>query len=197
MIWKRKPKLQPQKLIVGLGNPGAKYDGTRHNIGFDIVRKLARELKIDVKQVKHKAQFGVGKHGDTVVAIAMPLTYMNLSGNATRDLVSAFSLTPDDILIIADDLDLPVGKIRMRLTGGAGGHKGHLSIIEKLRTKDYARIRVGIGKGGDTIDHVLGKFNRDEIHTIGPIIDHAVAGCKLWLEEGPEPAQRFVNSSES
>lgn len=194
MFWKRKPKIQPEKLIIGLGNPGAKYEGTRHNVGFDVVRRLAHELDIDLKQVKHKAQFGIGKQDDVAVAIAMPLTYMNLSGNATRDLMAAFQIAHDNILVIADDLDLPVGRVRMRLSGSAGGHKGHISIIEKLKTKDYARIRIGIGKGGETIDHVLGKFSREESDHVASALERAVAGCKVWLSEGPEPAQRFVNA---
>ncbi len=155
--------LPPEWMIVGLGNPGAEYSGTRHNIGFDIVEALADRHRIKLKERKHRAVFGIGPVGDATAILVKPMTFMNLSGQAVIVLAKTYNIIPGRIVVISDDLDLDVGRIRIRPKGGAGGHNGHKSIIQSLATEEYPRLKIGIGKGEDeTIDHVLSKFHPDE-----------------------------------
>jgi PTH1 family peptidyl-tRNA hydrolase len=192
---KKTAALQPVALIVGLGNPGPEYRGTRHNVGFEAIDRLAAQHKIKLKTTKHKAIFGVGEINGTAVALAKPLTYMNLSGQAVKPLLGLFSLQPDQILVIADDLDLEVGVIKMKPGGSSGGHKGHKSLIQMLATEDYARIKLGIGKGGQTIDHVLGRFKPDERTDIDKAIKRAQEGAELFVTSGRDSAMNHVNSA--
>lgn len=150
-------------MVVGLGNPGAEYKGTRHNVGFDVVELLASRHRIKVDRGRQRAMVGVGQIEGVPCVLAKPLTFMNLSGQSVAPLMRHFGLTPARVLVIADDLDLPVGKIRLREKGGSGGHNGHKSLSQALGTQDYPRIRVGIGNTDDaTIDHVLSRFKPEE-----------------------------------
>lgn len=185
-MFRRRPKIElsPEWLVVGLGNPGPEYRGTRHNVGFEVVDRLAEESKVELNQRKHHAVYGVGMVAGRPVVLAKPLTFMNLSGRAVLPLLHAFGLSPEKLLVIADDLDLPVGTIRLRPDGNAGGHNGHKSLIQALGTNQYARFKIGIGKSGETVDHVLGRFDPDE----RPIIDRVVAAVaervRFVLENG-------------
>lgn len=185
-------------MIVGLGNPGPEYAGTRHNVGFDAVERLAKQhrAKLDVR--KHRAVYGVAAIEGRPVLLVRPLTYMNLSGQAVAALARQYGIPAERILVISDDLDLDLGRVRMKPKGGAGGHNGHRSIIASLGTSDYPRIKIGIGRGdASASDHVLDKFHPDERQPIDAALDRAVHGCEVWLAEGPERATSWVNSGES
>lgn len=194
---RRKPAgltLQPEALIVGLGNPGAEYAGTRHNVGFELIDRLAKVhgVRIDVR--KHRAVYGFGMIDGHPVALVKPLTYMNLSGQAVAAIMRSFGLKPGSVLVVADDMDLPIGRVRMKPKGGPGGHNGHRSIIASVGTQEYPRIRIGIGKEGEAVDHVLSRFTPHERDSIDAAIDRSIRGCELWLSEGVERAASWVNT---
>ncbi|MEW6064998.1 MAG: aminoacyl-tRNA hydrolase [Bacillota bacterium] len=182
------------KLIVGLGNPGAEYAQTRHNIGFMVVDSLAGELGLDVNKNQHKALVGQAQIGGQKVILAKPQTYMNLSGQAVVALLNWYKLTPRDVLVITDDMDLPPGCLRIRKNGSAGGQKGLKNIIELLGTQDFARMRVGIGRPEHgAVGHVLGKITGTEAELVGPAIAAAVDAVKVWVLEGTEKAMNKFN----
>ena len=194
MFWKKpKSELHPEWLIVGLGNPGGEYRGTRHNVGFEVVDLLAEEHRIKLDKSKHRARLGLGKIGETSVALVKPLTYMNLSGQSVAPLARDYSIPPSKILVVADDLDLPTGKLRLREGGSAGGHNGHKSLIQYLKTQDYPRVRIGIGKGGPNIEHVLGTFDPDEKALIAPALRACAEVCVQCVERGYPEALRIVD----
>lgn len=152
-------------LIVGLGNPGNRYRFTRHNIGFMVLEKLAQELDIDLKQRSFDAVWGKGKINGTDILLAMPQTYMNLSGTAVRQLVAFFKADVSNLIVIHDDLDLSFGTIRLKTGGGNAGHKGLASITENLGSSDFMRVRIGIGRPSDKSrieGYVLEPFKSDE-----------------------------------
>lgn len=180
--------------MVGLGNPGAEYKNTRHNIGFDVVEAVAKEVGCDLKTMRHRAQFGFAMLRDVSVALVKPLTFMNLSGESVKELARHYNIPAEKILVITDDLDLPVGKVRMRLEGGSGGHNGHKSVAQSLGTTNYPRLRVGIGKGNDaTIDHVLTRFRPDERKDIEDAINACVKVVEAWAHD-PAEAMRIANA---
>ena len=163
------------KLIVGLGNPGKKYEGTRHNTGFFVVDKLCEQLKVSLDKTKCKAIYGIYRLNDEKIIIAKPQTYMNLSGESVKSLMKFYDVDVIDVIIIHDDLDLPVGKIRLRHSGSSGGQKGMGNIIDLLGTRDINRIRVGISNDkSDVIDYVLGKFSKEEF----PLYEESVIKAK-------------------
>jgi PTH1 family peptidyl-tRNA hydrolase len=193
MFWKKaKPDLHPEWLIVGLGNPGGEYNGTRHNVGFEVVELLAQRHKIKLDKSKHRARIGLGKIGETSVCLIKPLTYMNLSGQAVAPLARDHGVLPDHVLVIADDLDLPLAKVRLREGGSAGGHNGHKSLIQSLKTQDYPRIKIGIGKDGNTIDHVLSGFDPSEKAEVATAIRAAAETIESILDRGIVLSQALV-----
>jgi peptidyl-tRNA hydrolase, PTH1 family len=195
MFWKKSiPGLPPEWMIVGLGNPGGEYKGTRHNVGFDVIDRLAEAHRIKIGRAKHRALTGAGKMGDTQVLLAKPLTYMNLSGQSVAPLARENQLKAEQVFVVADDLDLPVGKLRIKLGGSAGGHNGHKSIIAALHTQDYPRLKIGIGKTrkDGTIDHVLGAFDREERECIDEAIRAAVKACEALATGGTQAALKVV-----
>lgn len=152
-------------LVVGLGNPGVEYAATRHNIGFDMITFLSDEYHIPMKSKEGKAIVGKGMINGQKVMLAQPQTYMNLSGESVRALMDYYKLDINELVIIYDDISLPVGQIRVRGKGSAGGHNGIKNIIAHLGTQEFARIKIGVGakpEGGDLIKHVLGRFSREE-----------------------------------
>lgn len=153
------------KLIVGLGNPGKEYENTRHNSGFKVLDAIAKECNVDVTQKKFKALIANARIGSESVLLMKPQTYMNLSGEAVIQAVNFYHIDPSDILVIYDDLDLPVGKVRLREKGSAGGQNGMKNIIAHLHTQEFDRIRVGIGKDPrvPVVDWVLGKIRKEEL----------------------------------
>jgi peptidyl-tRNA hydrolase, PTH1 family len=195
MFFKRRkaPALPPEWILVGLGNPGAEYSGTRHNVGFETIDRLAAKHRIKLDRSKHRSRFGVGSIGDVQVALVKPLTYMNLSGQAVAPLAREWSVPPERVLVIADDLDLEVGVVRVRRQGSAGGHNGHKSLIQHLRTQEYPRIRIGIDKQGEAVDHVLSRFSPPERERIEEAVAQAGDACETILRDGIEKAMMAAN----
>lgn len=184
-------------IIVGLGNPERKYDGTRHNIGFSAVTALADAAGISMDVRKHKAVCGKGYLEGQKVILAMPQTYMNLSGESVRELVDYYKVDPEtELIVIYDDIDLAPGKLRIRAKGSAGGHNGMKNIIAHLGTQTFARIRVGVGekpKGWDLADYVLGRFAREEEPVIREALDQVVESCKVIVSEDVTAAMNRFN----
>jgi peptidyl-tRNA hydrolase, PTH1 family len=187
------------QLIVGLGNPGNKYAQTRHNIGFDLLDSLAKRWQIsfsDRKQFQGIYGEGFGSN-NAKIRLLKPQTFMNLSGQSVRATIDWFKLPPESVLVVYDDLDLPLGKIRLRLSGSAGGHNGMKSIISHLGTQDFPRVRIGIGKSSgekDTISHVLGKFSESEKPIVDEAIDLVNDSIEMILKQGVEKAMSLYNS---
>lgn len=168
-------------IIVGLGNPERKYDGTRHNIGFSALTVLADTYGISMDIKKHKAICGKGVIEGQKVLLAMPQTYMNLSGESVRELVDYYKIDPEEeLIVIYDDINLAPGKLRIRPKGSAGGHNGIKNIIAHLGTQIFPRIRVGVGekpKGWDLADYVLGRFSREEEPVIREALEKTTKAC--------------------
>jgi peptidyl-tRNA hydrolase, PTH1 family len=186
-------------LIVGLGNPGQRYHLTRHNIGFSVIDLLAKQYQIKVTQHKYHAIMGAGQIGDASVAIAKPLTYMNRSGVAVREMLAGLKPQASDLIIISDDFHLPVGTIRIRRQGSSGGHHGLESIIEQLGTSEFNRIRIGIGEPEeeDVTEYVLGDFFREEIGLVEESIEKASLAVTEIVEYGINEAMNKYNKKVS
>ena len=183
------------KLIVGLGNPGRRYRGTRHNVGWEVIALLAERAGIRVNEDEGFAEVGRGTIGTRRVLLARPYTYVNVSGEAVRDLRRRHRLRPADILIIVDDIDLPLGRLRLRAGGSAGGHNGLKSVIEALGTTEFPRLRVGIGSpplGIDPADFVLTRFTAEEERMVHESLERAAEAVELAVTEGlPAAMNRF------
>lgn len=172
------------KVIVGLGNPGKKYEATRHNVGFMVIDELSNRLNIPLDQSKFNGVYGIGHVAGEKVILVKPLTYMNLSGECVRPLMDYYGVDDDNLAVIYDDLDLPVGKVRLRLKGSAGGHNGIKSLIQHLGTQEFKRVRIGIDRpknGMKVPDYVLGKFLAEEKDEIQSAIDHSAHACEKWI----------------
>lgn len=183
------------KLVVGLGNPGRRYRATRHNVGWEVVDRLARRLGVAVDKEEGWALVGTGTVGRTRVLLAKPLTYVNVSGTAVQDLRRRHRAKPQDIFLIVDDLDLSLGRIRLRPGGSHGGHNGLRSVIEALGSEAFPRLRIGIGRppaGTDPADFVLTPFSADERHVRDAALERAAEAIETALREGlPEAMNRF------
>jgi PTH1 family peptidyl-tRNA hydrolase len=190
------------QLIVGLGNPGLKYDRTRHNVGFAVIDALARTWQIKLTdQSKFHGLVGEGVTAENhKVRLLKPLTYMNRSGQSIRAVLDWYKLDPESVLVIYDEMDLPVGRIRLRLSGSAGGHNGMKSAIAHLGTQNFPRLRVGIGSAKDihpdqdTVSHVLGRFSAAEEKVMIEVIDQVVNAVELSLRQGVEKAMSLYNN---
>jgi PTH1 family peptidyl-tRNA hydrolase len=184
-------------LIVGLGNPGSAYAGTRHNIGFRCVSWFARLQSISLDHQQCRARVGVGWVAGREVVVAKPRTYMNASGESVRLLMKKHGVSLEDLIVVHDDMDLPLGKIRLRPGGSSGGHKGIDSIIASLGSQDFARIKVGVGhptgERDEVVDHVLSGFARDEGETIKEAISKVVEALSYLLAEGIDAAMNRFN----
>ena len=190
------------KLIIGLGNPGRSYSKNRHNIGFFCLNHIAKQQGIRFDKKQAKARTGSGKIDGIQVVLARPQTYMNLSGQPVSRLSNKFKAGPGDLIVIHDDLDLPLGKIRIRQGGGSGGHKGIKSIISELVSQDFIRIRVGIGRPTTNaaeiseaaiIKYVLIDFSPDEKQSIVPVIAKVSEAILCLLTEGLEAVMNKYN----
>ncbi|CCQ98195.1 peptidyl-tRNA hydrolase [[Clostridium] ultunense Esp] len=188
------------KWIVGLGNPGEEYEKTRHNIGFQVVDLLAKEWSIPMRASKWQALIGEAKKEGERILLTKPLTYMNRSGDAVRKIMDWYKLSCDDLLVIYDDLDLPVGNLRLREKGSAGGHNGMKSIIQQLGTEQFKRIRVGIGHppaGASVPEYVLSPFEKEEKEKVDAGIKLAAQAANAWLSlPFPQVMNRFNRKSE-
>lgn len=182
------------KVIVGLGNPGRKYSDTRHNIGFRVLEEIARRYSIEKEESRFDAIIGHIRIGGEKVLLVKPLTYMNLSGKAVQPLMRWFKLNLGDLIVIYDDMDLPSGTLRLRPQGGSGGHKGMASIIDRLGSQEFARIRIGIGRPNDeAIDWVLGKFSPTEQKLMEEAISQAASAVECWVKQGIDQAMNEYN----
>jgi PTH1 family peptidyl-tRNA hydrolase len=191
--------MNPKKyLIIGLGNAEQKYAGTRHNIGFEVVSALAKKLEVTFTSERYAYKTEAKYKGRTLVLL-MPTTYMNLSGNAVRYWMEKEEVEPQNILIISDDIDLPVATLRMRPKGGGGSHNGINHIIEVLQHTNFPRLRFGIGKNypqGCQIDYVLGKFFPEELEQVNSAITSAAEACLSFCTAGLQFAMNWVNRNE-
>ncbi len=183
------------KLVVGLGNPGSKYAGTRHNVGFMVVDRLARRNGIEITKKQCNALSGLGTIAGHRVCLAKPQTFMNLSGEAVSCLARFYKVAPRDLLVIYDERDLPVGRIRLREKGSAGGHRGLQSIIGMLGTSDIPRLRIGIGRPEaiDAVEHVLGSFSAEERPLMEEALNRAAEAVEAVLAEGMDAAMNRYN----
>ncbi|MBN9121469.1 MAG: aminoacyl-tRNA hydrolase [Planctomycetes bacterium] len=175
------------KVIVGLGNPGPKYAGTRHNVGFDVIDYLAAAPGCSPFREKFEAFVAETKEGDETVLLVKPLTFMNLSGRAVRAIADFYKVPVENLLVICDDINLPLGKLRIRVKGSHGGQNGLRNIQEQLGTDAYARLRVGIGAPTfDAVDHVLSKFKPGERTAVEDAIANAARAAVTWARQGAE-----------
>lgn len=183
-------------LIVGLGNPGKKYELTRHNIGFETIDLLSKRLDIPVNKTKFKALIGEGRVGNEKVVLAKPQTFMNLSGEAVVAMMNFYGVDPEHLIVIYDDIDTAPGKIRIRKKGSAGTHNGMRNIIFLLKKEDFPRVRIGIGKQvhGDLADYVLSRFGKDEIPVMGEALDKAADSVVMMIEKSVDEAMNQFNA---
>lgn len=184
-------------LIVGLGNPGTKYEGTRHNMGFDVIARLSAMWDIPVRDRGFHGLSGKGMVGDEKVMLALPQTYMNESGQCVGELMRYMSLPSSRLLVVYDDVDLPCGKLRLRKSGSAGTHNGMKSVIAHLGYTDFARLRVGVGRpvpGQDLADFVLTKPNPEDRKLVLPALDAARDVVDVFVKVGIERAMLVANT---
>jgi len=185
----------PSRLIIGLGNPGPKYENTRHNVGYRVIDALADRLRVSSFAREHDASVGWGQYKNQKIGLAKPLTFMNRSGDAVAPLCNYNNLSPSDLLIVVDDLDLPVGTVRLRPKGSSGGHNGLEHVAQRLGTTAFPRLRVGIGSDfdrGEQVDYVLSPFTPDQQQPIQDAIEDAVEAVLTTVRENlPAAMNRF------
>jgi len=181
------------RLIVGLGNPGAKYDKTKHNVGFWVIDELARRSENPIEKKQCQAILIQCIINGEKVLLAKPQTFMNLSGHAVSEIINYYHDRLDDILVIHDDLDLPVGKLRFKSGGSAGGHNGIKSIIAQLGSNDFDHLKIGIGKVGNAVDYVLTPFFGENVQIINDAVIKAADGVQVWLKNGLTKAMNEFN----
>lgn len=184
------------KLIIGLGNPGKEYEGTRHNIGFAVVDSFAKQHGIAVTRKDNQALIGDGRVGDSRVFLMKPQTFMNLSGQSAAAFLRMKPLEMAEMMVVTDDISLPLGRLRLRAEGSAGGHNGLKSLIAHLHGQAFPRLRFGVGAPRDPsvqIDFVLGRFGRSEAAEVEEGVERAVAALERWLTDGIQPAMNQFN----
>jgi PTH1 family peptidyl-tRNA hydrolase len=192
------------KLVAGLGNPGAKYRGTRHNVGFEVIDLLARRQRLDFEAAPADAVFARWRRTDTsgqadVVLLTKPLTFMNLSGDAVTAMARYYKVETPDLLIVCDDVNLPLGRLRVRGSGTEGGHNGLRSVAAMLGTIDYPRLRIGVGRGDlrrDMADHVLAMFEPEEESGIEAAVARAADAVETWIDDGLAKTMNVFNRSD-
>ena len=195
MLFQRKAPVS--WLIVGLGNPGGEYENTRHNAGFAVADELARRGGFAIQRVKFKALTAAAGIGGQGVLVMKPTTYMNLSGEAVGEAARFYKLSPDHVLVISDDVDLPLGKLRLRAGGSAGGHNGLKSIIQHLGSDQFPRLKVGVGgkphPDYDLADWVLGKLQGEDKKLMDETVKRAADAIECLLKDGPQKAMNQFN----
>jgi peptidyl-tRNA hydrolase, PTH1 family len=188
----------PQYLIVGLGNPGGRYEKTRHNIGFMCVNRIAQRMGARFHSSKHRADVSRGSIAGVPVLLAQPQTFMNDSGEAVQRLAAYYHIEPDHIILIYDEIDLPFAKVRIREGGSAGGHRGVQSVIDRLRTSEIPRIRVGVGRGpGEAKNHVLSDFSPSQKQVLSELCDTVADIVERILSDGIIAAMNAYNNRDS
>jgi PTH1 family peptidyl-tRNA hydrolase len=188
------------KLVAGLGNPGRQYAGTRHNVGFDVIDELTRRHRVELGAAplagSNAAMFGKWRGNGEVILLVKPLTFMNLSGEAVGGLMRYFKMDVSDVLIVTDDVNLPLGRLRVRGTGSEGGHNGLRSIAQHLGTMDYSRLRIGVGRGDterDLADHVLAMFTPQEQPEVRNAVTRAAEAVESWVTDGLAKTMNVFN----
>jgi len=184
------------KLIVGLGNPGTKYRNTRHNLGFRVLEALAETLGARFDKEKHQGLIAMAEYHGQPLMLIKPMTYMNLSGDCVAPLARQKAREAGDILVVVDDIHLPVGRLRMRPEGSAGGHNGLKSLIERLGTKEFPRLRMGVGSNENAVplpNHVLGTFHPAEYEAVNEMVERAVKAALRWVEADPQTVMNEFN----
>lgn len=185
-------------LVLGLGNPGAEYAATRHNVGFRVVEELARRRGLALDRLECNARLGGAGDAEGLL-LAQPQTYMNRSGHAARCLVELYGLEPGSVLVVYDEINLPLGRLRLRKAGSPAGHRGIESVLESLRTDQVPRLRLGVAPeegspaGEGLIDFVLAPFAEGERETVAAMIGRAADACEAWWRDGPEAAMNRFN----
>ena len=184
-------------LVVGLGNPGDKYENTRHNVGFLTIDRLADQLGVPVQKLKYRALTNTVELGGQKVLLMKPVTYMNLSGEAVGEAARFYKLPPDHVLVISDDVSLPVGRLRIRKGGSAGGHNGLKNIIQHLGTDQFPRVKIGVGEKPhpdyDMADWVLSRFAGEDLKTITAAVEKAAKAVECLIAQGPDRAMNQFN----
>jgi PTH1 family peptidyl-tRNA hydrolase len=186
------------KLIVGLGNPGARYHETRHNIGFRVVDELARRWSVDQWREQYQALVAKVRHGDEPVLVAKPVTFMNLSGEAVAGLAGFYKVAVPDVLVVLDEVALPLGRLRAGRNGSHGGHNGLKSVIARLGTPEVPRLRIGVGRGDgrkELADHVLGTFAAEERDQVEAAVLRAADAAVMFVTEGIERVMNAFNAA--
>jgi PTH1 family peptidyl-tRNA hydrolase len=188
------PSRDGRSLVVGLGNPGPRYDGTRHNVGFACLDLLAERAGVRFSDKRQHALIGEGSLAGARVVLAKPRTFMNASGLAARYLLDRFGLRPERMLVVYDDMDLPLGTLRVRAQGSSGGHNGLNSINAEVGTSAYPRVRIGIGRPAHgAIEHVLARFSKEEQAMMDEALARAADAVEAWLTEGIDAAMNRFN----
>lgn len=186
------------KLLVGLGNPGARYHDTRHNIGFRVIDALARRWSVDQWREQHQALVGRAREGDEPVLVAKPMTFMNLSGDAIAGLAGFYKVAVPDVLVVLDEVALPLGRLRAGRGGSHGGHNGLKSVIARLGTSEVPRLRIGVGLGDGQralADHVLGTFGPDEREQVEAAVLRAAEASVMFVTDGIERVMNAFNAA--
>jgi PTH1 family peptidyl-tRNA hydrolase len=183
------------KLVVGLGNPGARYDGTRHNVGFDVIDYLAKGPGVGTFRSKFQAQVAEWNDDGRQVLLLKPETFMNLSGRSVRQAADFYKVELADLLVVCDDINLPLGKLRVRAKGSHGGHNGLRDIQQQLGTDEYARLRIGVDapRPDEAVEHVLGRFRPGERPVIADAVSSAAQAVLVWLRDGIGPCMNKAN----
>ena len=183
------------KIVVGLGNPGKKYAGTRHNVGFAVVDALAQSPGVGGFQSRFDAEVAEAREGDEKLLLLKPETFMNLSGRAVRQALDFYQMTAADLLVVCDDINLPLGKLRFRARGTHGGHNGLRDIQSHLGTTEYSRLRIGVDAPpeDEAVEHVLGRFRPSEKPIMAEALASAVQGVVLWVREGIDACMNQYN----
>lgn len=185
------------KIVVGLGNPGGRYVGTRHNVGFEVLARLAAQYAANPPRSRFDAEVTEIAIGGERTLLAAPQTYMNLSGRCVRQIVDFYKVPISELLVVCDDMNLEVGRLRLRASGSAGGQKGLQDIIERLGTEEFARLRVGIGRPPGRMDgaaYVLQRFSAADQEAMAPALVRAADAVVLWVDEGVQSAMNSVNA---
>lgn len=185
-------------LVAGLGNPGAEYERTRHNVGFRVLDRLADELgRVRFKRGKAPALVAETRDGDARVVLVKPATFMNLSGRAVAPLAAYYKVPPARIVAVHDEIDLPFGELRLKIGGGSAGHNGIKSLTQSLGSPDYVRLRIGVGRPPgrkEAAGHVLDAFTKTEEATVAVLVAEAADAVRMIVSDGPERAQNRVNT---
>lgn len=187
------------KLVAGLGNPGRQYAGTRHNVGFEVIDELAKRHQVGFEAAPADAMMGKWRRDGEVILLVKPLTFMNLSGVAAGQLMRYFKIDVPDLFVICDDVNLPLGRLRVRAGGSDGGHNGLRSMAEQLGTMDYSRLRIGVGRGDerrDLADHVLAGFAPEEQPGVNDAVTRAADAVECWVLDGLAKTMNVFNRAD-